>query len=188
MRLVASFACALALAACGGDPPSETAAPTAPPAPALPPVATTGPLQPAACGGADLSLAVSAQDAGAGNRIATLAFTNTGAAACTLQGYPDIALLAEDGQPRSPFRFEQSPAASDISAVMLQPGGQAWFDLATTAVAGEIPGETEPCAPVTAVRASMGGASVDAPIKLNPCNQRARVTPVRATAQLATPQ
>lgn len=177
---------ALALAACGQ--PSVETPPTASPAPQeqAPPEASEA--AGASCTGASLSLAVTAQDAGAGSRFATLAFTNTGAAVCTLEGYPEIALLGADGQPRSPFRIEQTPATTDVAPVTLPPGGQAWFDLVTTAVAGEVPGETEPCPAATAVRAVIGGAKVDAPIQLNPCNQRARVSTIRATAEPAPPQ
>lgn len=185
MRTLAVIGCALGLAACG---PAEQP-PAAPvPVPEAPVAAAPAPALVAACTAADLQLAVTGQDAGAGNRYTTLALTNTGAAPCTLQGYPEIALLGVDGQPRAPFRFEPSPVSADISPVTLQPGGQAWFDLHTTAVAGEIPGETEPCPAVTTVRAVIGGANVETPLELTPCNQRARVTPVRGTAELVAPQ
>ncbi len=182
MRLSFQVACICALAAACSEPDG---APTtdSPAAVSNAPHVVQEVSGPSACGAATLSLEVVAQDAGAGSRFATLAFTNTGTTACVLDGYPDIALLDTAGQPRTPFRIEQTPVTTDLAPVTLSPGVQAWFDLVTTAVAGEVPGEKEPCPATTAVRAIIAGANVDAPIELNPCNQRARVSTIRATAE-----
>ncbi len=186
MRSIIPLALILSLAACGGEAPVATPAPEvaaqSAPAPAPEPVAG------GACAASSLALSVVSQDAGAGSRFATLAVRNTGATGCTLQSYPDLALIGADGQPRAPFRFEQSSGPGDASPLTLAPGGEVWFDMRTTAVAGEVPGETEPCPEVMAVRLMTGGANVDAPIQLNPCNQRASVTSVRTTLELPAPQ
>lgn len=186
MRSIAPLAMILSLAACSGQPteaPAPAAVAAAPEA-APPPEAVSG----AGCAASSLALSVVSQDAGAGSRFATLAVRNTGATGCTPQSYPDLALIGADGQPRAPFRFEQSSGPGDASPLTLEPGGEVWFDMRTTAVAGEVPGETEPCPEVTAVRLMSGGASVDAPIQLNPCNQRASVTSIRTTLELPAPQ
>ena len=147
-----------------------------------------------ACRADVLSLEVTGHDAGAGNRFTTLAFRNDGTTACTLQGYPGLALVGANGQPRAPFRFEQAPEpyytpTQTPAVVTLEPGGRAWFDLRTTAVAGEVAGETEPCPAVTAIRAEPPGeaGAVQAAVQLNPCNQRARVSPFRPTEDSSPP-
>ena len=139
MRSIVPLAMILSLAACGGQPteaPAPATVAAAPEAAPTPAPATAG----GACVGTSLALEVTAQDAGAGSRFATLALRNTGPTACTLQGYQDLQLIGADGQPRSPFRFEQKPDGADIAPVTLKPNGQAWFDMRTTAVAGEVPG------------------------------------------------
>lgn len=163
-----------------------------------PPAATTpavadAPAAPAAtgeqpCAGPALSLHVVSADAAAGSRFNVLAFTNEGTSACILNGYPGVTMIGTNGQARAPFRIIQDPGlyygeSASIEPVRLQPSGSAYFDLVTTAVAGEVPGETEPCPAVVAVRASPPGdsGSVQTPLALNPCNQRARVTPFRPT-------
>lgn len=182
MRSILPFALLVSLVACGG-PPAETPAPEATVTPeAAPPPAPT-PVAGAPCIGSSLTLELTAQDAGAGNRYATLALRNTSTVSCTLQGYPDIQLIGEDGQPRSPFAINQTTGA-EPALVTLEPNGQAWFDLRTTAVAGEVPGETEPCPATKAIRFMAGGSNADTALPLNPCNQRASVTAIRATAEI----
>lgn len=182
MRSILPFALLVSLVACGG-PPAETPAPEAAVTPEAAPPPAPGPVAGAPCAGASLTLEVVSQDAGAGSRFATLGLRNTSTVFCTLQGYPDIQLIGEDGQPRSPFRIEQTSGA-DPALVTLEPGGQAWFDMRTTAVAGEVPGETEPCPATKAIRFMAGGSNADAALPLNPCNQRASVTALRATAEI----
>lgn len=164
-------------------PPVDGPAPTTPPA-----EATTTAIAEAPCAASSLSLSLASEEGAAGSRFDVLAFTNSGTTACTLSGYPAVSLMAPNGQPRSPFRILQDPGpyygdAAAIQAVRLAPGGSAYFDLVTTAVAGEVPGETEPCPAVVAVRVSPpgGSGSAQAAVQLNPCNQRARVTPFRPT-------
>ena len=138
------------------------------------------------CRAPALSLEVVSQEGAAGSRYAVLAFGNQGTAACMLQGYPDLTLIGPNGRARDGIRVNQDPGAyysegQAITPVTLEPGGRAFFDLVSTAVAGEIPGETEPCAPVVAVRASPPAdeGSIQAPLELTPCNGRVRVTPFR---------
>ena len=158
------------------------------PAPGTPTAASN------ACQPGALSLEVTGGDAGAGNRYTTLAFRNDGTAACTMEGYPSLVLVGGDGQPRTPFRISQEtgPYYSDGRApvvVTLEPGGRAWFELHTTAVAGEVAGETEPCPLVTAVRAGPPGAgpAAQAALELNPCNQRGSVSPLRPVEDSSPP-
>ena len=138
------------------------------------------------CRAPALSLDVISTEGAAGSRYTVLAFANEGSSACTLQGYPSLALIGPNGRPRNNFRIGEDPGSyyadsRPIEAVSLAPGARAYFDLVSTAVAGEIPGETEPCAPIIAVRASPPDdeGSVQAPLELNPCNGRVRVTAFR---------
>ena len=156
-----------------------------------PPSSSVPQATPAAnrCRAPALSLEVVSQEGAAGSRYTVLAFENQGTAACTLQGYPDLSLIGPNGQERDGFRVNQDPGpyypdGQAITPVTLEPGGRAFFDLVSTAVAGEIAGETEPCAPVVAVRASPPSdtGSIQAPLDLNPCNGRVRVTPFRPAA------
>lgn len=182
MRSILPFAVLVSLAACGG-PPAETPAPDATVAAEIAPPPTPAPMAGAPCTGSSLALDLTAQDAGAGNRFATLALRNTSTVSCTLRGYPDIQLIGEHGQARTPFAINPTPGA-DPALVTLEPNGQAWFDLRTTAVAGEVPGETEPCPATKAIRFMAGGSSAETALPLNPCNQRASVTAIRATAEI----
>src|SRR5690606_293149 len=74
----------LALVAC-----SEAESPAAPVSPSSTPVADSS----SPCQAAQLTLALESADAGAGNRGHTLAVTNTGNAACTMEGWPEMRLL-----------------------------------------------------------------------------------------------
>jgi hypothetical protein len=62
----------------------------------------------------------------AGSLGITYMFTNTSATACTLTGFPGLQLLNASGQPltTTTIRNTETP-----SAVTLQPGRQAWFDI-----------------------------------------------------------
>ena len=140
------------------------------------------------CQAPALSLRAVSADAAAGSRFHVLAFTNEGISACTLNGYPGISLIGVNGEARSGFRVIQDPGlyygeTASIEPVRLEPDASAYFDLVTTVVAGEVAGETEPCAAVVAVRVSPPGdaGSVQAPLALNPCNRRVRLTPFRPT-------
>lgn len=154
--------------------------------------ATVTPTAGEACRAPALSLRSVSADAAAGSRYNVLAFTNEGSAACTLNGYPGISLIGTNGQAREGFRVIQDPGpyygqSTAIAPVQLAPEASAYFDLVSTAVAGEVPGETEPCAAVIAVRVSPPGdaGSVQAPLALNPCNERVRITPFRPTEDSA---
>lgn len=145
-----------------------------------------GPVTGEPCQAPALSLEVVSSEGAAGSRYTVLAFRNEGSSVCRLRGYPGLTLIGPNGQPRPNIRVNEEPGsyypeAVGIEAVALDPGERAYFDLVSTAVAGEIPGETEPCAPVIAVRASPPGddGSIQAPLDLNPCNGRVRVTAFR---------
>lgn len=157
--------------------------------PTLTPNDTVTPSTDQPCRAPALSLRAVSEEGAAGSRYNVLSFTNEGTAACTLNGYPGVSLIGANAQARSPFRILQDPGpyygeASAIEPVRLEPDQSAYFDLVTTVVSGEVPGETEPCPAVVAVRVSPPGdtGSAQTPLALNPCNQRARVTPFRPTA------
>jgi hypothetical protein len=147
------------------------------------------------CRAPALSLDVVSTEGAAGSRYTVLAFVNEGSGACTLQGYPGLALIGPNGQPRPNFRINEDPGpfypdGRLLETVSLAPGGRAYFDLVSTAVAGDIPGETEPCAPIIAIRVSPPGdeGSVQAPLELNPCNGTVRVTAFRPVEAASRPE
>jgi hypothetical protein len=176
----------------GGVLVPEPAVPATPGASTATPPAVEAVAADAPCRTSSLSLRVASEEAAAGSRYHVLAFTNAGTAACTLNGYPGVSLIGQTGQPRSPFRMIQDSgpyhgSSGAIVPVRLAPGASAYFDVITTAVAGEVAGEAEPCPAVVAVRVSLPGDATTAqvPAQLNPCNQRARVTPFRPTEDTA---
>lgn len=158
-------------------------------APEPPDLAAAGVAAPAnPCVTSQLSLAVVSQEGAAGSRYTVLAFENAGTARCSLQGYPQLSLIGSDGRPLADMSVNHDRGASgnatgSIEPVALEPGGRAYFDLVSTAVAGEVAGESEPCAPVIAVRAAPPNdqSAVQAPLELSPCNGRVRITPFRPT-------
>lgn len=139
------------------------------------------------CQASAMSLDVISTEGAAGSRYTILALENAGTGTCALVGYPGLSLVGQDGRVRTNIRVNQDPGSYypqglPIEPVELAAGGRAYFDLVSTAVAGEIAGETEPCAPIVAVRVSPAGdaaGTVQAPLSLNPCNGRVRVTPFR---------
>ena len=138
------------------------------------------------CRSPALSLTQVGSAAGAGQRYATFAFRNEGSVACTLQGYPGLSLQGDDGALRTDLRIEREagayyPDGEEPGVVTLEPQGQAFFDIHTTAVAGEIAGETEPCRAVARLRVSPPDdpGSVAFAFQANPCNGRVRVSPFR---------
>lgn len=141
------------------------------------------------CQASAMSLDVVSTEGAAGSRYTVLALENAGTETCALVGYPGLGLVGQDGRVLSSIRVNQDPGSYypqglPIEPVELEAGGRAYFDLVSTAVAGEIEGETEPCAPIVAVRVSPTGAdggTVQAPLELNPCNGRVRITPFRPT-------
>ncbi|MBN8552171.1 MAG: DUF4232 domain-containing protein [Caulobacterales bacterium] len=146
----------------------------------------------APCRVSGLSLRVASEEAAAGSRYHVLAVTNAGTSTCTLNGYATVNLIGQNGQPRSPFRMLQDPgpyygASAAIVPVRLAPDASAYFDVVTTAVAGEVAGETEPCSGVVALRVAVPGdtGTAQVPVQINPCNQRARVTPFRPSEEAA---
>ena len=162
------------------------------PAEAEPRAEATDVVAGAPCRSPALSLSQVGGDAGAGQRHATFAFRHEGSVACTLQGYPGLSLQGEDGALRTDLRIEREPGpyyadGQEPEVVTLPPQGQAFFDIHTTAVAGEIDGETEPCRAVARVRASPpeDTGSVPAAFQANPCNGRVRVSPFRPVEEPA---
>ena len=139
-------ACGLVLAACGGgDDSASKATTTSSSTSTSSTTTTTGPAGsttttnagPPTCQSNQLAAAISAPDAGAGQRNATLAFTNNGQTPCTMTGYVGLQLLYQDGNP-VPTNVVRAPGT--VTLVTLQPGGQAY----TTLQWGVIPSGNEP--------------------------------------------
>lgn len=165
--------------------------------PAAAPTEMTGP-QPAnvtgsadACLGPSLRATMEGGDAGAGNRVNVVGLTNVGSKPCSLTGYPTVALLDAQGavlnqiqqvnEPGSYFRQGQAP-----TAVVIQPQGKAFFDIAWSAVPHEDMGE-KTCPSATRMRITAPGdtAAVSVVNAIQPCGKRLRVNPVRAEKEPA---
>ncbi len=124
-RLVALTA-GIAAAACAAA--AVSAAAFARTAPHRAPAATAG----AACRAGALSLRLAGTDTGAGSTALTVAVTNRSAAACSLGGYPALALARADGSiVAARVSHGTGPVFAGLSAadVRLAPRGQASFFL-----------------------------------------------------------
>ena len=133
-----------------------------------------------ACTAADLSLKFAGEDAGAGQRWDTFAVGNRGRAACSIQGFPQVRMLAEDGTPAKGVSIEQTlqqgPGAGPAERIEIAPGGRALFYLHWTSI--QSGGET--CPHVTRLDVTVpGGRSGLIPLEATPCGGRAEVTPLR---------
>lgn len=168
--------------------PAVSAVPTGP----VPPAAAGGAVPASApCRGSQLKLTPAGGDAGAGNRVSVLGVQNVGAQACSLTGYPTVALQDPQGRALSTIRTEQNPgsyfrAGQAPAPVELAPQGQAFFDLAWSAIPNE--GRGERTCP-TAARIRMTAPGDTSPVTLSqsfsPCGGRIQVGPFRPVAEPA---
>jgi len=146
--IAAVSAFALVLAACdgGGDESSTTStSSTSTTTTTGPPASTTTTSGgPPTCQTNQLAAAISAPDAGAGQRNATLAFTNNGQATCTMTGYVGLQLLEQDGT-SVPTNVVRTPGQPTL--VTLQPGGQAYTTLQWGVIASGNEPDNGPCEP-----------------------------------------
>lgn len=140
-----------------------------------------------ACRGPQLELRLAGEDAGAGRRVATLAARNLGAQACTLTGYADVGLIDAQGTALSEIRADKELGAyfqpgDRPGPVTLAPQGEAFFDIAWSAVPHD---EEGACPQAARVRATApGDTSVFAlDLAIQPCGGRVRVSPFRPVAE-----
>jgi hypothetical protein len=101
---------AVAMTACGGDepgPPDSGAAATTPPVTAP----TTTVPEPPACPPSGAAVSVRVTDAAMGLRYMVLALTNCSGEPYTVSGYPEIVLLADDGQPYDGVQVLHGPGS-----------------------------------------------------------------------------
>ena len=164
--------------------PSVSAVPTGP-APAPQPV--PGGALPAAapCKGPQLKLSNEGGDAGAGNRVVNIGVQNIGAAACSLTGYPGVALQDRQGRALTAIRSEQSLGSyftqgQPIVPVTLAPQAKAAFELAWSVVPNEAMGE-KTCPSAARLRMTAPGdtSPVTLGMTFTPCGGRVRVSPIR---------
>lgn len=157
------------------------------------PAAAPGGVLPssAPCRGAELRLEVVGTDAGAGNRHTTLAVTNLGTRACSLTGWPSVALLDAQGRETTSVRADQTPgpglrAGQAPAPVELAARAKAYFDIGWNVVPHEGQGERA-CPNVARVRATAPGdeTAISVSQALTPCGGRVRVSPFRAEAEPA---
>ncbi|HEX8843307.1 MAG TPA: DUF4232 domain-containing protein [Pyrinomonadaceae bacterium] len=77
------------------------------------------------CMGSQLSASHESDDAGAGQRFVTYAFTNKSSSPCTLSGYPKFVLLNKYGRPIPGQSVTHN--SDPVTVVTLAPGGKAFF-------------------------------------------------------------
>lgn len=149
------------------------------------PVAALAPAPEAPCVGANLRLTVEGGDAGMGNRVTTLALQNVGTQACSLTGYPTVALADAGDRALSMVKTVQEPGnyfaqGKAPTAVSLMPQAKAYFDLAWNVVPHEAEGE-ETCPDAKSLRVTTPGDTtlVSLPLALTPCGGQIRVSPFR---------
>lgn len=143
------------------------------------------------CKGGQLSLAAAGGDAGMGHRRAIIGVQNTGAATCSLTGYP--AVVVQDRQNRDLTAIRSNRARGSYlssgqtpSPVELAPRGRAYFDIAWVVVPSEDKGETS-CPSVTRIRVTAPGDTTPVTLSqaLTPCGGKIDVTPFRSEAEPA---
>ena len=136
----------------------------------------------APCRAAQLRPTSESSDAGAGNRANVFAVTNTGAAPCSVSGYPSVSLLDAQGRGLTAVRSDQNPQTA--TPVSIPANGKAFFDIAWNVVPNEGAGERV-CPSATRVRVLIPGdaAALAVPLAFTPCGGRIRVNPFRATAE-----
>ncbi|MBU1345617.1 MAG: DUF4232 domain-containing protein [Alphaproteobacteria bacterium] len=163
--------------------PSANPALPVPGAPMQPQPAPGG-ILPAAtpCRAAQLRLTSETGDAGAGGRTNVFAVTNTGAAACSVSGYPSVSLLDAQGRGLTAIRSEQNPQTA--IPVNIPVGGKGYFDIHWMVVPNEGAGERV-CPSAARVRVLIPGdtAALGVPLTFTPCGGRIRVNPFRSSVE-----
>jgi hypothetical protein len=139
---------------------------------------------PPPCTAGSLAVRRLGSDAGAGHRVVQVGLVDTGAAPCTLVGYPVVALLDSAGHAIPALHVEHTirpylAAArrpADTARVILEPGTAAEFDVTWTVIEGEPGG----CLEGTALEIALSTAP-DAPagrlaLPVRACGARVRIT------------
>ena len=134
------------------------------------------------CRAAQLRLSSETGDAGAGGRTNVFAVTNTGAAACSVSGYPAVNLLDAQGRGLTAIRSDQNPQVA--TPVTIPVGGKGYFDIHWTVVPNEGAGERV-CPSAARVRVLIPGdpSALAIPLTFTPCGGRIRVNPFRSTVE-----
>ena len=141
------------------------------------------------CKGGQLALSSDGGDAGAGNRVAIIGVRNTGTQACSLTGYPAVAVQDRQNRTLSAIRSETTPgsylrAGQAPAPVNLAPNAKAFFDIAWNVVPNEGQGQTT-CPSATRIRATVPGddTAITLSQAFTPCGGRVRISPFRAEAE-----
>jgi hypothetical protein len=134
------------------------------------------------CKSGDLAVAHQSDDAGAGQREVVYAFTNNGPAACSLTGFPTLALIDAQGQtiPGVPtvqsqdgdFAANGAPATVNLAAQ-----GKAVFRIRYTGISGA----GKPCVNTAKIRVTPPGntQAIDVNDALQICDTQVMLSPVR---------
>ena len=149
--VIAALAVVALAAACGGGGDEEattttsstTSSSTTTTTGAPASTTTTVPAVPT-CVTSQLAATISEPDAGAGQRNASVTFTNNGGAPCTMFGYIGLQLLDGSGAD-IPTDVVRGPGPKNL--VTLNPGGQAYTTLQWGAIASGNEPDDGPCEP-----------------------------------------
>lgn len=167
---------ALVLAGCAAPPAAPSPA-TAAAVDAVP----SGPPRP--CTAANLDIRAGDTDAAVGNRSLSIVLANRGGAPCTLEGWPQVALLDSAGGEIGSVRTVEvegtylAPSAPPAE-VLVAPGAEAWFAIGYAA-AGAGDGPCPRASRLLVVPPGAGDA-LSVAVELAPCGGQVRVTPLRA--------
>jgi hypothetical protein len=140
------------------------------------------------CTAADLSLKFVGEDAGAGQRWDTIAVANRGLGVCAVQGFAEVALLADDDRPVRGVNVVQSLQAGPVSGpaerITLKPGARAVFYMHWT----PIQSGAEACPHVARLKVvTPGGRTGLLPLNATPCGGQATISPLRREPSAAKP-
>ncbi len=130
------------LTACGGGGDSKTTTTTSSPTTTSSTTTTTAPLAPTApppvttCLISQLSASLIDGTAGAGQRYATLVFTNTSSRACLMFGYVGMQLLTNNGVAMLPTNVVRNEGVAKAEITLPANGGQAFTTLHWSVVSG----------------------------------------------------
>lgn len=169
--------------------------PVVAPGPVQTPTPAPGGVLPAAapCRGPQLKLSAEGGDAGAGNRVSNIGIQNISGAACSLTGYPGVALQDRQGRNLTAIRSEQSlgsyfTQSRPPTPVLLAPQAKAAFELAWNVVPNEAQGQTT-CPNVARIRVTAPGdtSAVSMDMAFSPCGSRVRVSPIRSLVPEGAP-
>jgi hypothetical protein len=194
VRALGALACAgIVGAGCSSSPSASSTSTTQSPGNAgtitvpttQPPVASTTPTAPTVTACNDVTASAGQTDGAAGTITGPITLTNAGGAACTMTGYPTLAMFSSSGSALTVTMVNgltvdiSAPANAAPTTVSLAPGAAATF----TYQYSDVPSGSETSCPTSttiSVRPPTAtSSSPPVPLSMDPCNNGSiRVSPV----------